>query len=85
MLSGGNREEINISVIYIVYVLSTRTRSLSKMATLSLKISLEGGKVVKTIQFEPSTAVYDACRIIREKILEASHNDREYSFFYFSC
>ncbi|XP_052742703.1 talin-1 isoform X10 [Bicyclus anynana] len=52
------------------------------MATLSLKISLEGGKVVKTIQFEPSTSVYDACRIIREKILEANTNDpKEYGLF----
>ncbi|XP_026325409.1 talin-2-like [Hyposmocoma kahamanoa] len=52
------------------------------MANLSLKISLEGGKVVKTIQFEPSTTVYDACRIIREKILEANSNDsKEYGLF----
>ncbi|XP_013143136.1 PREDICTED: talin-1 isoform X2 [Papilio polytes] len=52
------------------------------MATLSLKISLEGGKVVKTIQFDPSTTVYDACRIIREKILEASSSDpKEYGLF----
>ncbi|XP_013176177.1 PREDICTED: talin-1 isoform X7 [Papilio xuthus] len=52
------------------------------MATLSLKISLEGGKVVKTIQFDPSTTVYDACRIIREKILEASASDpKEYGLF----
>ncbi|CAH2056203.1 unnamed protein product, partial [Iphiclides podalirius] len=59
-----------------------RAHSLSKMATLSLKISLEGGKVVKTIQFDPSTTVYDACRIIREKILEASASDpKEYGLF----
>ncbi|KPJ17352.1 Talin-1 [Papilio machaon] len=59
-----------------------RAQSLSKMATLSLKISLEGGKVVKTIQFDPSTTVYDACRIIREKILEASASDpKEYGLF----
>ncbi|XP_048001972.1 talin-1 isoform X2 [Leguminivora glycinivorella] len=52
------------------------------MATLSLKISLEGGKVVKTIQFDPSTTIYDACRIIREKILEASSSDpKEYGLF----
>ncbi|XP_049882474.1 talin-1 isoform X3 [Pectinophora gossypiella] len=52
------------------------------MATLSLKISLEGGKVVKTIQFDPTTTVYDACRIIREKILEASSSDpKEYGLF----
>ncbi|CAH2242784.1 jg10318 [Pararge aegeria aegeria] len=59
-----------------------KTQSLTKMATLSLKISLEGGKVVKTIQFDPSTTVYDACRIIREKILEANANDpKEYGLF----
>lgn len=34
---------------------------------VSLKISLDGGKVVKTMQFDASTTVYDACRIIREK------------------
>ncbi|XP_075988130.1 talin_middle and talin-RS domain-containing protein rhea isoform X2 [Anticarsia gemmatalis] len=52
------------------------------MAALSLKISIEGGKVVKTIQFDPSTTVYDACRIIREKILEASSGDpKEYGLF----
>ncbi|CAH0698118.1 unnamed protein product [Spodoptera exigua] len=59
-----------------------RAHSLSKMAALSLKISIEGGKVVKTIQFDPSTTVYDACRIIREKILEASSGDpKEYGLF----
>ncbi|XP_064292942.1 talin-1 isoform X8 [Plodia interpunctella] len=52
------------------------------MATLSLKISLDGGKVVKTIQFEPSTTVYDACRVIREKILEANVSEpKEYGLF----
>uniref|UniRef100_A0AAX7STX4 Talin 1 n=1 Tax=Astatotilapia calliptera TaxID=8154 RepID=A0AAX7STX4_ASTCA len=39
------------------------------MVTLSLKISV--GNVVKTMQFEPSTMVYDACRIIRERVPEA--------------
>ncbi|OBS83505.1 hypothetical protein A6R68_22533, partial [Neotoma lepida] len=29
------------------------------------------GNVVKTMQFEPSTMVYDACRMIRERIPEA--------------
>ncbi|KAI5632792.1 hypothetical protein NE865_14510 [Phthorimaea operculella] len=56
--------------------------SLSKMAHISLKISLDGGKVVKTIQFDPSTTVYDACRVIREKILEANINDpKEFGLF----
>uniref|UniRef100_A0A673HZU2 Talin-1-like n=1 Tax=Sinocyclocheilus rhinocerous TaxID=307959 RepID=A0A673HZU2_9TELE len=39
------------------------------MVALSLKIGV--GNVVKTMQFEPSTVVYDACRIIREKVPEA--------------
>lgn len=40
-------------------------------AQLSLRISLEGGRVTKTIQFDPSTTVFDACRIIRDKFAEA--------------
>ncbi|KAG7312567.1 hypothetical protein JYU34_000866 [Plutella xylostella] len=52
------------------------------MATLSLKISLEGGAVVKTMQFDPSSSVYDACRLIREKILEAGTGDpKQYGLF----
>ncbi|POI34832.1 hypothetical protein CIB84_001418 [Bambusicola thoracicus] len=39
------------------------------MVALSLKISI--GNVVKTMQFEPSTMVYDACRMIRERVPEA--------------
>lgn len=38
---------------------------------LSLRISLEGGRVTKTIQFDPNTTVFDACRIIRDKFAEA--------------
>lgn len=45
------------------------------MVALSLKISI--GNVVKTMQFEPSTMVYDACRIIRERIPEALAGPRE--------
>ncbi|XP_038136879.1 talin-2a isoform X2 [Cyprinodon tularosa] len=41
------------------------------MVVLSLKICVRQGNVVKTMQFEPSTAVYDACRIIRERVPEA--------------
>lgn len=40
-------------------------------AQLSLRISLEGGRVTKTIQFDPNTSVFDACRIIRDKFAEA--------------
>lgn len=47
------------------------------MATLSLKISLNDGKVVKTMQFDPSTSVFDACKVIRDKILEANLGERK--------
>jgi N-terminal or F0 domain of Talin-head FERM len=49
------------------------------MATLSLKISIVEQGVTKTMQFEPATTVYDACRIIREKITEANLGQREYN------
>jgi talin len=42
------------------------------MASLSLKISVVEKNVVKTMQFEPSTMVYDACRLIKDKITEAN-------------
>ncbi|XP_041895572.1 talin-2 [Corvus kubaryi] len=41
------------------------------MVALSLKICVRQCNVVKTMQFEPSTAVYDACRVIRERVPEA--------------
>uniref|UniRef100_A0A8C9R894 Talin 1 n=1 Tax=Scleropages formosus TaxID=113540 RepID=A0A8C9R894_SCLFO len=41
----------------------------ANMVALSLKVGV--GNVVKTMQFEPSTMVYDACRIIRERVPEA--------------
>ncbi|TNN66757.1 Talin-2 [Liparis tanakae] len=41
------------------------------MVVLSLKICIRQCNVVKTMQFEPSTAVYDACRMIRERVPEA--------------
>ncbi|XP_045080975.1 talin-2a isoform X2 [Coregonus clupeaformis] len=41
------------------------------MVALSLKICIRQCNLVKTMQFEPSTAVYDACRIIRERVPEA--------------
>ncbi|XP_070767330.1 talin-2a [Enoplosus armatus] len=41
------------------------------MVVLSLKICVRQCNVVKTMQFEPSTAVYDACRIVRERVPEA--------------
>uniref|UniRef100_A0A8B9N6V8 Talin N-terminal F0 domain-containing protein n=1 Tax=Accipiter nisus TaxID=211598 RepID=A0A8B9N6V8_9AVES len=47
------------------------------MVALSLKISI--GNVVKTMQFEPSTMVYDACRMIRERVPEAQMGQRKYT------
>ena len=41
------------------------------MVALSLKICVRQCNVVKTMQFEPFTPVYDACRIIRERVPEA--------------
>lgn len=50
------------------------------MASLSLRISVAGASsnVVKTIQFDPQTIVYDACRIIREKFNEAPDGNRKF-------
>jgi len=47
------------------------------MATLSLRINIVENNVTKTMQFDPTTSVYDACRIIREKIVEANQGQRK--------
>lgn len=47
------------------------------MVALSLKICVRQCNVVKTMQFEPSTPVYDACRIIRERVPEAQTGQGE--------
>ncbi|ESN92443.1 hypothetical protein HELRODRAFT_115799 [Helobdella robusta] len=56
------------------------------MATLTLKINVVDCCVTKTINFDPTTIVYDACRIIREKVPEsttATHaNANDYGLFY---
>ena len=49
----------------------------AKMVVLSLKICVRQCNVVKTMQFEPCTAVYDACRIIRERVAEAQAGQGE--------
>lgn len=52
------------------------------MASLTLRISLEGGRVTKTIQFDPNTTIFDACRIIREKFADAVQGAaQEYGLF----
>ncbi|TNN41215.1 Talin-2 [Liparis tanakae] len=52
----------------------------TKMVALSLKICVRQCNVVKTMQFEPSTPVYDACRIIRERVPEAQ-TGQDYGLF----
>jgi talin len=47
------------------------------MATLSLKVGLVGANVVKTMQFDPATIVYDACKIIREKLPGSNEGNRK--------
>ena len=42
------------------------------MASLTLKISLPEKNAVKTMQFDPSTLVYEACHQITEKIVEVN-------------
>ncbi|XP_036442190.1 talin-2a isoform X4 [Colossoma macropomum] len=54
----------------------------SRMVVLSLKICVRQCNVVKTMQFEPATAVYDACRVIRERVPEAQTGQAsEYGLF----
>lgn len=52
------------------------------MATVSLRIHIVDADVTKTLQFDPSVSVYDACGIIREKILEAGRGEaKDYGLF----
>ncbi|XP_076679087.1 talin_middle and talin-RS domain-containing protein rhea isoform X2 [Andrena cerasifolii] len=53
------------------------------MAHLSLRISIPEKNATKMMQFDPSTSVYDACRIIREKLAEASNmgQPKDYGIF----
>lgn len=50
------------------------------MATLSLRISIPEKNATKMMQFDPNTSIYDACRIIREKLADATNmGQREYN------
>ncbi|XP_060859369.1 talin-1-like isoform X2 [Metopolophium dirhodum] len=52
------------------------------MATLSLRISIVERDVTKTMQFDPTISVYNACRLIREKISEANLDQpKDYGLF----
>lgn len=50
-----------------------------QMATLSLRISIVERDVTKTMQFDPTISVYNACRLIREKISEANLDQRKFT------
>ena len=43
------------------------------MSAISLKIRIPEKNAVKTIQFDPSTLVYEACHLITDKIAEVNH------------
>lgn len=62
---------------FICIVLFQRENHQDRMATLSLRISIVEKNVTKTMQFDPNTSVYDACRLIREKITEANLGQRK--------
>lgn len=50
--------------------------------SLSLKINIVDHNVTKTIVFDPTTTVHDACRIIREKCTEADGQGKYQIFSY---
>ncbi|KAF7995722.1 hypothetical protein HCN44_006829 [Aphidius gifuensis] len=50
------------------------------MATLSLRISIPEKNATKMMQFDPQTSVYDACKIIREKLAEASNMGQPHDY-----
>ncbi|XP_046743830.1 talin-1 isoform X2 [Diprion similis] len=53
------------------------------MATLSLRISIPEQNATKMMQFDPTTSVYDACRVIREKLTDSASlgQPKDYSLF----
>ncbi|KAK0087903.1 hypothetical protein PV325_013782 [Microctonus aethiopoides] len=53
------------------------------MATLSLRISIPEKNATKMMQFDPNTSIYDACRIIREKLADATNmgQPKDYGLF----
>lgn len=52
------------------------------MATISLRVNIVDADVTKTLQFDPSITVQDACVVIRDKILEAGRGGaKDYGLF----
>nr|CAD7594785.1 unnamed protein product [Timema genevievae] len=77
-----------IRPLWLVWVSFDNARTLENhsekepMATLSLRISIVDKNVTKTMQFDPTTSIYDACKIIRDKISEANQGQpNEYGLF----
>ncbi|XP_015512363.2 talin-1 isoform X1 [Neodiprion lecontei] len=60
-----------------------RSPSAVAMATLSLRISIPEQNATKMMQFDPTTSVYDACRVIREKLTDSASlgQPKDYSLF----
>ena len=49
---------------------------------MSIKVRLVDSNIIKTLQFNPNTIVFDALKIIREKIPETNHaNSSNYGLF----
>lgn len=48
--------------------------------SLSLRINIVDSNVTKTIVFDPTTTVYDACKVIREKCTEANLGQGKFIF-----
>jgi len=41
---------------------------------ISLKINVVESSMVKTLMFDPTTTIYDACRLIRDRLAEPINN-----------
>jgi talin len=77
--TNGTKNGDSFSVASSVHSLAS---SMSNGALISLKINIVDSKIVKTLQFHPTTLVFDALRIIREKIPETNTpNLNDYGIF----
>ena len=56
--------------------------SIQSTSLLSIKVRLVDLNIIKTLQFNPSTLVFDALKIIREKIPETNTTNGLFFFTY---
>lgn len=56
--------------------------SIQSTSLLSIKVRLVDLNIIKTLQFNPSTLVFDALKIIREKIPETNTTNGLFFFIY---